>query len=102
MAGGHDRGADRAPAAMNRHRWWLALLAAVLTPWVGPHLDRYVPVGWVLLQAASESVDAGFWLLAGVLLAVGYGIWFALLTLAAAGLSRLRRPGVPTATQREL
>ena len=68
---------------MKKHRWWLALAAALLTPWIGPHLDGYLPLGWVLLQARSNSPDAGFWAIAGVLLCVAYGAWFGLLSLAA-------------------
>ena len=76
---------------MSTHRWWLALVGALLTPWIGPHLDRYVPVGWVLLRALGEKPDVAFWLIAAVLLAVAYGVWLALLTGAGALLSRRRR-----------
>lgn len=74
------------------HRWWLALLATLLTPWVGPHVDGYLPLGLVLLRALRESPDAGFWVLAGILLAVDFALWFAVLS----GLiwwSRRRKPG---------
>jgi ABC-type Fe3+ transport system permease subunit len=73
------------------HRWWLALVAALLTPWIGPHLDRYVPVGWVLIQARAEAPDAGFWIIASVLLVLGYTAWALLLSAFAAWLSRTRR-----------
>lgn len=76
---------------MSIHRWWLALVATLLTPWIGPHIDRYVPVGWLLLQADAETADAGFWILAGALLALGYGVWFLLLSGIAAWRSRRRR-----------
>jgi hypothetical protein len=76
---------------MRTHRWWLALLAALLTPWIGPHLDEYVPLGWVLLRAPANSPDAGFWVLAGVLLAVCYLVWLAILSGFAALLTRRRR-----------
>ncbi len=33
---------------MQTHRWWLAIVATLPTPWIGPHIDQYVPVGWVL------------------------------------------------------
>ncbi len=77
---------------MKRHRWWLAMLGALSTPWIGPHLDGYLPVGWLLLKAVPERPDAGFWLLAGVLLLAAYGLWLALLSAAGAWLSRRRRP----------
>lgn len=76
---------------MSIHRWWLALVAALATPWIGPHIDRYVPVGWLLFQAGAESADAGFWVIAGALLALGYAVGFLLLSGIAAGLSRRRR-----------
>jgi hypothetical protein len=43
---------------MKIHRWWLALVSALLTPWLGPHIDRYVPIGWVLLRAGDENGSA--------------------------------------------
>ena len=65
---------------MSRHRWWLAFIATLLTPWLGPHVDRYVPIGWVLLQSRAESPDWGFWVIAALFLAVAYFVWFMLLT----------------------
>lgn len=50
---------------MSIHRGWLALIAALLTPWFGPHIDRCLPVGWVLSRAYVEAPDAGFWVIAG-------------------------------------
>lgn len=76
---------------MSIHRWWLALIAALLTPWIGPHIDHYVPVGWLLLQAGAETADAGFWIIASVLLALGYAAWLLLLSGIAAWLSRSKR-----------
>lgn len=72
------------------HRWWLAAVASLLTPWPGPHIDRYLPVGWLLLQATDESADAGFWLLAAAVLAIAYAVWLLLLSALAACLSRHR------------
>lgn len=69
---------------MKIHRWWLALVGALLTPWIGPHIDRYLPVGWVLLQANAEAPDVGFWVIAGVLLCVAYVVWLVLLSVIAA------------------
>jgi len=65
---------------MSIHRWWLALIAALLTPWFGPHIDRYLPVGWVLSRAYVEAPDAGFWVIAGGLFTVCYVAWFVLLS----------------------
>jgi arginine exporter protein ArgO len=81
------------------HRWWLALLAALLTPWLGPHIDGYLPVGMVLLRATRDAPDAGFWVLAGVLLAVEYALWFALLS-GLIWLSRWRNRRNPPDAQR--
>lgn len=69
---------------MKIHRWWLALVAALLTPWIGPHIDRYLPVGWVLLQVSAEKPDAAFWVIAGVSLCVAYAVWLVLLSVIAA------------------
>ena len=68
----------------------LALVAALLTPWVGPHLDRYLPLGWVLARGVQEAAGAGFWVIGFGLLAVAFGAWFAILT-ALAWLWRRRR-----------
>ena len=65
---------------MKIHRWWLALVAALWTPWIGPHIDRFVPLGWVLFRAAAEETDLGFWVTAGVLLSIAYVLWLVLLT----------------------
>ena len=63
----------------------------MLTPWIGPHTGSYLPLGQVLLKARGESPDAGFWVLAAALVAVAYGIWFALLSGIAAWLAHRRR-----------
>ena len=86
---------------MRTHRWWLALVAALLTPWIGPHLDSYVPVGWVLLQAPANAPDAGFWVIAGVLLAVCYLVWLAVLSGLSAWFSRQRRAAADTGSASE-
>jgi hypothetical protein len=80
---------------MSIHRWWLALIAALLTPWVGPHTDRYLPVGWVLSRAYVEAPDAAFWVIGGVLLALCYVAWVALLSGFAWVLHRRRNRGSP-------
>ncbi len=76
---------------MAMHRWWLALIAVLLTPWVGPHIDGYIPVGWVLIRATSEAPDPGFWVIAGAALALGYLAWLLLLSGFGAWLSHRRR-----------
>lgn len=72
---------------MQTHRWWLAIVATLLTPWIGPHIDQYVPVGWVLFRAGAEDADRGFWIIAAVALGVIYLVWLVLF----AGLVRLAR-----------
>jgi len=76
---------------MQVHRWWLAIVATLLTPWIGPHVDRYVAVGWVLFRAGAEDADSGFWLIAAVALAVVFLAWLGLFSGLAAGLARRRR-----------
>lgn len=76
---------------MQTHRWWLAIVATLLTPWIGPHIDRYVPVGWVLFQANTEGADRGFWVIAAVALGVIYLAWLVLFAGLAAWLARRRR-----------
>jgi hypothetical protein len=76
---------------MRLHRWWLALAGALLTPWIGPHLDSYVPIGQVLLRARNESADVGFWVIAAVVVMAVYGAWFALLSALSAWLARRPR-----------
>lgn len=73
---------------MKTHRWWLALMATLLTPWFGPHVDRYLPVGWVVLKAGGDAPDPAFWVIAGVLLCVAYAAWFALLSVIAVVVAR--------------
>ena len=67
------------------------MVATLLTPWIGPHVDRYVPVGWVLLQASTENADRGFWVIAAVAVGVLYLVWFALFSGIAAWLGRRRQ-----------
>lgn len=75
---------------MQTYRWWLAIVATLLTPWIGPHIDRYVPVGWVLFQAGTEGADSGFWVIAAVALGIIYLAWLALFSGLAAWLARRR------------
>ena len=64
-------------------RRWLAAVLALLTPWVGPHISDYLPVGFVLLRIGQGDPDAAFWIVAGVLLAVSYGVWLLILSAIA-------------------
>lgn len=76
---------------MRNHRWWLAIVAALLTPWIGPHIDRYIPVGLVLLKAGTEDADRGFWVIAASAFGVLYLAWLAFFSGIAAWLARRRR-----------
>ena len=63
----------------SRARWWIAAILTLLSPWPGPHVDGYLPLGWVLVRAAQDLPDAFFWALASGLLLVVYGLWLAIL-----------------------
>jgi len=76
---------------MQAHRWWLAIVATLLTPWIGPHIDQYVPVGRVLIRAGTEDTDRGFWMIAAVALGGIYLAWLVLFSGLAAWLARRRR-----------
>ena len=76
---------------MHNHRWWIALVATLLTPWNLPHVHRYAPVGWVLLQARVGNADRGFWVVAAAAVGVLYMVWFALFSGIAAWFARRRR-----------
>ena len=43
---------------MQSHRWWLAIVATLLTPWIGPHIDKYVPVGSLPVLAWPDYFDS--------------------------------------------
>jgi uncharacterized membrane protein len=75
---------------MKIHRWWLALVAVLLMPWIGPHIDSYVPIGWVVFRGGGEKADLGFWIVAGVLLCLAYVAWVVLLSVIAAWASHRR------------
>lgn len=75
---------------------WLALPGALLTPWIGPHVDQYLPLGLVLVRAPREHPDAGFWLIAGALFVVGYALSFSVLVAGAAVRRRAARDRRPT------
>lgn len=77
--------------SIRTHRWWVAIVATLLTPWIGPHVDRFVPVGQVLFHAGAENADRGFWVIAAVALGVIYLAWLVLFSGLAAWLGRHRR-----------
>ena len=73
------------------HRWWVAIAAALLTPWIGPHVDRFLPVGQVLVRAGAENADRAFWVITAGALGVIYVAWLGLFSGIAALLARRRR-----------
>ncbi len=77
--------------SMQPHRWWLAIVATLLIPWIGPHIDQYVPVDRVLFRAGTEDAGRDFWVIAAVALAVIYLAWLVLFSGLAAWLARRRR-----------
>lgn len=76
---------------MRVHRWWLSLIAALLSPWPGPHIDAYVPIASALVRARGESPDIAFWMIAGALLAVAYLAWWLAFTGIAAWTRHARK-----------
>ena len=68
---------------MKRFRGWRLLLAAIiglLLPFPGPHVDRYLPLGTVLLKGIGEA-PASFFLLSGVILSVYIGLAYGVIVL---------------------
>ncbi len=76
---------------MQPHRWRLAIVATLLIPWIGPHIDQYVPVGRVLFRAGTEDAGRDFWVIAAVALGVISLAWLGLFSGLAARLARRRR-----------
>ena len=76
---------------MKRHKWWLALVLTLATPWIGAHVDTYVPLGWVVVRALKESPDIAFWIFAAVVLLVAYFVWVGILAGAGMLWARTRR-----------
>jgi hypothetical protein len=71
-------------------RLLLALVATLLTPWLGPHVDQYVPMGWVLIKAPGNA-PGSFWVLAVAACGVVYLVWLGVFTAVAAWLASRRR-----------
>ncbi|HEX7149921.1 MAG TPA: hypothetical protein VF618_00425 [Thermoanaerobaculia bacterium] len=62
-------------------RLLLAFVLALLLPFPGAHIDRYNPVGALLLQRGALDAPGGFFVIVGILLAVYTAIMFGVLTL---------------------
>lgn len=76
--------------ALRFPRWTLALVATSLTPWLGPHVDQYLPVAWVLIRA-SRNASGAFWMLAAAAGGIVYLMWLGVFTALAAWLASRRR-----------
>ncbi len=59
----------------------IAFVIALLLPFPGPHVDRYVPIAGVLFRRDALQADAGFFVLVGVVIAVYTAITFGVLLL---------------------
>ncbi|HEX6100663.1 MAG TPA: hypothetical protein VF432_30380 [Thermoanaerobaculia bacterium] len=59
-------------------RLLIAFAIALLLPFPGPHIDRYLPIAAVLFRRDAASADTGFFVLTGVVLAVYTAIVFGL------------------------
>lgn len=68
-------------------RLLIAFAIALLLPFPGPHVDRYLPIAAVLFRRDALSADAGFFVLTGVVIAIYTAIVFGVLLLV----SRVRR-----------
>jgi hypothetical protein len=62
---------------------WLAMsmVAALLLPFPGPHVDGWIPMGAVLLNEDARNAPLAFFVLAGGLLAAYTGLVFGALSL---------------------
>ncbi|HEY0371386.1 MAG TPA: hypothetical protein VGD79_05265 [Thermoanaerobaculia bacterium] len=69
-------------------RFGIAFAIALLLPFSGPHVDRYVPIAGVLFRRDAASADAGFFALTAIVIAIYTAIIFGLLVLIA----RVRAP----------
>ncbi|HEV7241911.1 MAG TPA: hypothetical protein VGQ36_21955, partial [Thermoanaerobaculia bacterium] len=59
----------------------IALAIALLLPFPGPHVDRYVSIASVLFRRDALQADVGFFVLAVAAIAVYTGVVFGLLLL---------------------
>ena len=58
-----------------------AFVIALLLPFPGPHSDAYTPIAAALFRRDALEADWGFWLLAGVVVAVYTAVVFGVMTL---------------------
>jgi hypothetical protein len=65
-------------------RLGLSVVAALLLPFPGPHVDGWIPMGFLLLKEVARNAPLAFFGLAGALLAIYAGLVFAALSLVAA------------------
>jgi len=59
----------------------IAFVIALLLPFPGPHVDRYVPIASVLFRRDALQADAGFFVVIAAVIAVYTGVVFGLLLL---------------------
>lgn len=69
----------------------VALMMGLLMPWPGPHIDRYVSLAEVAINARGQDVEPAFWLFWGVLWITCSALWLGCLMLAWALLNRRKR-----------
>ena len=72
-------------------RFAVSVVAALLLPFPGPHIDSWLPVVAVLMNAEARSAPREFFALAGGILMVYIGLAFAVLSLLQYVLRSLRR-----------
>lgn len=73
-------------------RLLIAFAIALLLPFPGPHVDRYLPIAAVLFRRDAAGADAGFFVLTGIMIAIYTAILFGLsLLVARLGVRRQRR-----------
>jgi len=60
----------------------LSVVAALLLPFPGPHVDGWLPMGAVLLNEDARNAPAAFFALAGGLMTAYTGLAFGVLSLA--------------------
>jgi hypothetical protein len=69
----------------------VSAVIALLSPFPGPHIDSWLPMGAVLMNEEARSAPRQFFVLAGVILVVYIGLAFAVLSLLQYAIRSLRR-----------